>query len=188
MEQMMDIDTLQIVRYPHPALTQMAKPILEITPDIVQLAGKMAELCMKAKGLGLAANQVGIPVRLFVGPPAPSRTAFDPALDAESGLIAYINPVIVERSTEIWTMNEGCLSFPGIEGAVNRAQSVQMEYSTLDDLNTRHSAVSSKLTARVWQHECDHLDGVSIDESMLKKHRKRNRWKFEQMERRAENA
>jgi len=173
---MIDIQKLDIVNWPHPALTTKAEPIEAITESIADIAEQMIRLCRSYNGLGLAANQVGLPIQMFVGP------AYREDVGIPKGeLFVFINPEIVSRSPEIESMDEGCLSFPGVRGVVNRSRSIVMEATNLQGVKIKCSA--GFLTARVWQHEIDHLNGININESMLKKQRKKNRMKIAALER-----
>lgn len=98
------VEILRIVQYPHPALRAVAEPIMSITEEVKNIAGQMRRLLLEHRGFGLAANQVGHPIRMFV--------AKDP-----SGIVCtYINPEITFRSTEPErTEPEGCLSWEHTE-------------------------------------------------------------------------
>ena len=101
---------MDILPYPHPALHWKSKPIQEINADLRKVVAEMFELMYAANGIGLAANQVGLPYRLFI-----LNLSSDPALKDEE--IVFINPDILKRkgTTE---GEEGCLSFPGMYGPV----------------------------------------------------------------------
>jgi peptide deformylase len=105
----------------------------------------MRETMVAAQGIGLAANQVGLSIRLFV------------AL-VESKFYAIINPEIVKQSKEVLDMEEGCLSIPGIYGDVPRPAEIVL--SGYDKNGKRVKIKASGLRARVFQHETDHLNGV----------------------------
>jgi len=141
---------MEILPYPHPALRWKSKPIQEINDDLRRVVAEMFELMYAAKGIGLAANQVGLPYRLFIL----NLTADPEAKDEE---IVFVNPEILKRkgSTE---GEEGCLSFPGMYGQVKRAAKVEIEAFDLDGTCFEYSL--DELAARAVQHESDHLDGV----------------------------
>lgn len=153
---------LPIVAYGDPILRKMGK---EITPDFEDLSGlidNMFETMYKAHGVGLAAQQIGKALRLFVIDAAPF--ADDEELSKEeieflkSFKRSYINPVIIEESGEEWPFNEGCLSIPGINEDVFRFETIKIQYQDLD-FNT-HEEILTGLAARIFQHEYDHIEGV----------------------------
>ena len=141
---------MDILPYPHPALHWKSKPIQEINADLRKVVAEMFELMYAASGIGLAANQVGLPYRLFI-----LNLSSDPALKDEE--IVFINPDILKRkgTTE---GEEGCLSFPGMYGPVKRAAKIEIEAFDLDGSCFEYSL--DDLAARAVQHESDHLDGV----------------------------
>lgn len=141
---------MDILPYPHPALHWKSKPIQEINADLRKVVAEMFELMYAANGIGLAANQVGLPYRLFI-----LNLSSDPALKDEE--IVFINPDILKRkgTTE---GEEGCLSFPGMYGPVKRAAKIEIEAFDLDGSCFEYSL--DDLAARAVQHESDHLDGV----------------------------
>ncbi len=143
------LDELGIVYYPHPALRQRAKHIDEIDESIEKLARKMVELMYANKGVGLAANQVGVPVRLFVANPTGEK----------GNELIFVNPEIVEANG--WAeAEEGCLSLPQIYGNVRRNKTVIIVATDL--AGARREMKVTDLLARIVQHESDHLDGRLI--------------------------
>jgi peptide deformylase len=141
---------MKIVQYPHPALRHPARPLTAIDTKVQEAAAKMLELMYEAKGLGLAAPQVGLPYQLIVL--NPSGSAEDRSQEG-----VYINPVVLERKGSVED-DEGCLSFPGLFQKVRRAKTVKVQaYNLKGELL---EAVVSELPARLWQHEVDHLHGV----------------------------
>ena len=151
---------LPILQYPDARLREAAKPVAQITPEILQLVDDMAETMYDAPGCGLAANQVGVPLRIFV-----IDTAGE---DEPSDLRVYINPEIVELDgVQVW--EEGCLSFPGATEEIKRAEKVKVK--ALDRDGKEFTVEAEGLLAVAIQHENDHLNGVlMIDKlSALKK-------------------
>ena len=147
---------MDILPYPHPALRWKSKQIQEINDDLRRIVAEMFTLMYASKGIGLAANQVGLPYRLFI-----LNLSADPE-DKEEELV-FINPEILKRkgSTE---GEEGCLSFPGMYGQVKRAAKIEVEAF---DLNGQCFGYSlDDLAARAVQHESDHLDGVLFIDRM----------------------
>ncbi len=139
---------LEILRYPNPVLRQIAKPIARIDDSLRHLVEEMIETMYAARGLGLAAPQVGAPVRLVIVDFDPQRR--DPRI--------LINPVFKFLSKEKFIDKEGCLSLPGLEAKVKRSRQAVLEAMDLTGHMVEYSA--EDLLARAFQHECDHLDGV----------------------------
>ncbi len=139
----------QIRQYPDPALRMEAREVEQFDDDLAHLVERMLRLMADANGVGLAANQVGVVRRVFV---------FQP--DADSEPVALVNPVIVERSDETTSDEEGCLSMQGVQVPVERATTVRLEGR--DPQGGELSLEVSDLGARVALHELDHLDGVLI--------------------------
>jgi len=143
------IDDLTVVVYPHPALRAEAGDIDSIDADIEKLARKMIELMHACRGVGLAANQVGIPLRLFVANPG----------GEEGEDRVFINPQIIDESG--WVEHEeGCLSLPQIYAPIRRREKCVIEALDLSGKAIRQSAEG--LLARIFQHETDHLAGRLI--------------------------
>ena len=140
---------MKIVRYPHPALRHPAKPVTTIDKDLHLAIGRMKELMYEARGLGLAAPQIALPVQLLV-----VNITADPA-QPEAEMVV-LNPRIVERKG-VQDGEEGCLSFPGLYQNVRRAKTVKFQaYDLAGKLLER---TVTDLESRCWQHEIDHLDG-----------------------------
>jgi peptide deformylase len=147
---------MKILNYPHPALRAKARPLTAIDEKVHRHARAMLELMYEARGLGLAANQVGLPYRLLVM----NLSGDAQQRDQEEVLI---NPVILERKGTM-EGEEGCLSFPDLFAKVRRAKTVRVQwYNLKGELQDR---VVSDLAARCWQHEVDHLDGVLFIDKM----------------------
>jgi len=141
---------LKIVYHPHPALRWKSKDITRIDAQLKKWVGQMFDLMYDARGIGLAANQVALPYRMFVINPSG-----DPE-DPESEQV-FINPQIVKRNGS-YDAEEGCLSLPEIYGPVTRAEKIVVEAF---DLSGQEFAMElTGLPARVVHHENDHLDGV----------------------------
>ncbi len=148
----------QIRQYPDPALRMAAHEVSDFDDDLRRLIERMERLMVDAQGVGLAATQVGVLRRLFV---------FDPD---EEGPRAVVNPRIVDPSRERETDEEGCLSLQRVRVPVERATNV-----TLEGQDAHGADVQWKLeglSARVVQHELDHLDGVLIIDRTDELHRK----------------
>ncbi len=141
---------MQIVQYGHPALRWKAKPIQSINEELRSVVGEMFDLMYSAKGIGLAANQVGLPLRFFI-----VNVTADPAEKDEE--IVFLNPRIRRRKGTT-TGEEGCLSLPGLYANVDRAEEIVIEAFDLEGAGFEMDL--DDLPARVVQHETDHLDGV----------------------------
>lgn len=127
-----------------PELREKSKAVKQITPNVIKLIKNMVETMHDANGVGLAAPQVGILKRVIV-------------IDIGEGIIALINPEIIEASGE-QTDSEGCLSFPGLVGEVTRAAKVKVKGIAPDGKEV--ILEGEGLLARAFQHEIDHLDGI----------------------------
>jgi peptide deformylase len=140
---------LPIVKYPDPRLKQPALPVQTVDDDIRRLVDDMAETMYAAPGVGLAANQVGVLLRVFV---------IDISSEDEpSELRVFINPeILVATGTLVW--EEGCLSFPGVTEEIRRAERVRVR--ALDRDGRPFELEAEGLLAVAIQHETDHLNGV----------------------------
>jgi peptide deformylase len=141
---------MEIVHYPHPVLRFKSGDVAQIDDRLRETIRQMFDLMYSANGVGLAANQVGIPLRFFVMNPEG-----DPE-DKESELV-FINPVIRNRKGAV-VGEEGCLSLPKLYGDVRRGEEIVVEAFDIEGQGFR--ATLQELPARVVQHETDHLDGV----------------------------
>jgi len=140
-----------ILRFPDSRLRQRSLDVAEVDDDLRQLVSDMAETMVAANGAGLAAIQVGAPLRLFI---VDSGVSGGPE---EAPPRVFINPEIVEISQESQTGDEGCLSFPGIYVPVKRGMRAKVRAMDLDG-NT-FELEGEALLARALQHETDHLNG-----------------------------
>jgi peptide deformylase len=144
-----------ILHYPDPRLRQKALAVPTVTPEIKQLVEDMAETMYAAPGVGLAANQIGEALRIFV-----IDTAGD---DEPSKLQVFINPQIVSKQGElVW--EEGCLSFPGVMEEIERAAHVRVK--AIDQHGQPFELEAEGLLAVAIQHENDHLDGALMIDKM----------------------
>ncbi len=137
------------MNYPHPALRYASRAISEIDDDLHATVRTMFELMYAAKGIGLAANQVGLPFRFFVL----NLTADPEQTDQE---LVFINPEIVKRHSSVED-EEGCLSLPGLYAKVRRARRIKVRAYDLTGKLVEHDA--DELFSRAVQHETDHLEG-----------------------------
>jgi peptide deformylase len=139
----------QIRQYPDPVLRLEAQEVEDFDEDLRQLVERMLRLMQDARGVGLAANQVGVLRRVFVI-----------QADEEEEPRALVNPSIAERSDEVEADEEGCLSMQGVVVSVERPLRVRLKAS--DEGGNPVTLELEGLPARVAQHELDHLDGVLI--------------------------
>jgi peptide deformylase len=141
---------LQLIYYPHPTLRHRSKPLRRVDAELRRMVAEMFEVMYQSDGIGLAANQVNLPYRLFV-----MNVEADPAVkEAE---MVFINPVIKRRKGQV-EESEGCLSLPGIRAPVVRAEEIIVQAYNLAGEEVKFRA--SGLAARAVQHEVDHLDGI----------------------------
>ncbi len=141
----------RIVQYPHPALRHRAKPLRRVDVELRQMVAEMLELMYERDGVGLAANQVDLPYRLFVMNPTGDRAQKEQEL-------VLINPEILSRKGGMEEKQEGCLSLPGIYAPVRRSTKIVLAAYNLQGQEVRYELEG--LAARAAQHEVDHLDGV----------------------------
>jgi len=150
-----------ILAYGHPILRKIAKDIDNDYPDLDKLIDEMFENMYHSNGVGLAAPQIGLSIRLFVIDASPFAEFDD--LEEENreqlkGKRVFINAHILEETGKEWDFNEGCLSVPGINEDVRRYETIKIEYFDADF--NKKTEVISGILARVIQHEYDHLDGI----------------------------
>jgi peptide deformylase len=141
---------MQIVRYPHPALRFKSVPITRINAELREAVREMFDLMYAAEGIGLAANQVALPYRVFVMNLTGKR-------EEKEQEHVFINPEIVRRKGT-QEAEEGCLSFPKLYGQVRRAGEIVVEAFDLDGRG--FELTIDDLASRAIQHETDHLDGT----------------------------
>lgn len=144
-----NIDKLRIINYPAPVLLKVASPVEFFDGQLSALAERMLHLMRQDQGVGLAAPQVGISLRMFV-----CNATGEPEDD-----LVIVNPRFLELNGGE-EANEGCLSLPGVTVDVRRAKSVVLDANDLRGEGVRLAA--EDLPARIWQHETDHLDGKLI--------------------------
>jgi peptide deformylase len=154
---------LPIVAYGDPLLKRESEDITKDYPALDQLIKDMYETMYHAKGVGLAAPQIGLNIRLFIvdGAPFADEEGDEPdpkAVGIESFKKVFINPVIEEESGELWAFQEGCLSIPRVRENVQRKSEVLISY--YDEHWNLHKEQFSGYAARIIQHEFDHIEGV----------------------------
>jgi peptide deformylase len=161
---------LPIVHFPDPRLKTMAEPITHIDATIKKLAEDMYETMYHERGVGLAANQVGILQRIFVMDVSDNRNQ----------RICAINPEIISREG-LYTEYEGCLSFPGAYDKIERAS--KLRFKALDIDGNPYEMDAEGLMAQCVQHEIDHLNGMIFVDRLSRLKQERARKKFEKFRR-----
>ncbi len=187
---------LKIVTAPNPILSDIAKPVIRVDSFVLNLVEEMKKTLANTadpKGVGLAAPQVGRPIRIFIAKPSDN-----------SEIMVFINPQIIEKSSKVAYVKrvnkkpsiggqksskklEGCLSLPSIWGPVLRSSSLTLSY--LDEKGQNHEQKFSNFMATIVQHEMDHLDGILFPKRVLeqkgtlyKSHKEKGEDVFEEIE------
>jgi peptide deformylase len=164
---------LPIVGYGDPVLRKKGEEIPKEFHNLSQIIADMYETMYNAYGVGLAAPQVGLSLRLFVIDTKPFSDDEDLPKEEQEQLAAFkqtfINPVILKEEGEEWGFNEGCLSIPEVREDVYRPERITIEY--MDEDFNKKTEVYDGLIARVIQHEYDHIEGILFTDkiSSLKK-------------------
>lgn len=156
---------LPILAYGHAILRQKGRPVTKDEPELDVLIDNMWETMSGANGCGLAAPQIGEPIRLFI---VDSQSTFENCEPQERSLYfpaedrgireTFINARIINRSSETWEDEEGCLSIPHLNRKVKRSWTIEVEY--MDRQFITHLKTFSGMTARMIQHEYDHTQGI----------------------------
>ena len=164
---------LPIVAYGEPVLRKKAKEINKEFPNLSVLITNMWETMYNAHGVGLAAQQVGLPIRLILVDTTPISDDEDLSPEEQKSLNGFkkvfINAKILEEDGEAWDFNEGCLSIPDVREDVKRKAQITIEYQ--DENFETYTETYEGLLARVIQHEYDHIEGILFTDklSSLKK-------------------
>ena len=146
---MIDISKCRITHYPSSVLAERAKPVEKIDDDIRQLVEKMTDIMLDNKGVGLAAPQAGVSLRLFII-----------SLDGtRENVKVYINPTVTPDG-QLGDTEEGCLSVPGIYTKIKRYKKCKVTATNLG--GNEFAEEAEGLYARALQHENDHIEGVTI--------------------------
>lgn len=138
---------LELVGSNNPILKQSTPEWSFKSPPVnpLQLSNEMIEAVKEFKGLGLSCPQVGLPYRMFV-------------MGFDKEIVAFFNPRVLEFSKETQLFEEGCLSFPGLHIKIRRSVNIHIDY--YDWTGKHHESKFSGLTARIFQHETDHVNGI----------------------------
>jgi peptide deformylase len=144
-----DDSPIRICRYGNPSLRKKTDPVVEFNPELREFALRMADVMYAENGIGLAAPQVGVPQKVIV-----IDLSFGEEVD---NVLAMVNPEILEIEGEC-SLEEGCLSVPGVYEQVVRPERIRVRYCDLDGSIVETDA--NGYLARVMQHEIDHLEGI----------------------------
>jgi len=164
---------LPIIAYGDPVLRKLGKSIDKDYPALESLLENMFETMYGAKGIGLAAPQIGLPIRIFIVDATPFKDDEELELEERNFLSTFkqvfINAKIIDETGDEWVFNEGCLSIPDVREDVFRNETVKIEY--LDEKFEKHTKEFSGIAARIIQHEYDHIQGILFTDklSSLKK-------------------
>lgn len=142
---------LKLRYYGDPILRRRASDVRTFDDTLRDLGTQMLAAMEREEGVGLAAPQVGLDLRLL------AALAMREPGDEDAEPVVMVNPEILERSRETWVYEEGCLSIPGIRGDVTRPERVRVHYQDLD--GREHTIDTEGMFARILQHEIDHLNG-----------------------------
>ena len=159
---------LPIIAYGHPVLKRKAEVINKDYPKLKELIENMFETMYNASGVGIAAPQIGLSIRLFIVDTNPF--AEDDSLSdndrnqLKSFKKIFINPVIIDEKGGEWSFEEGCLSIPNIREGVLRQKQITIQYH--DENFNKHTDSFDGLLARVIQHEYDHIEGVLFTDKL----------------------
>lgn len=162
-------EELKIILYPDPRLKAMSRPVERFDESLRDLVVQMFHLMRDAKGVGLAAPQVGKNLRLFV---------MNPSGEAGDDQV-YINPVLSDGEGQD-EAEEGCLSLPDIHVKVYRNKRIRIQAFDLE--GNAFEQVASGFITRVWQHEFDHLNGILLTDRMGPVAKMANRKKLKELE------
>lgn len=152
---------LPIYAYGHPVLKRVGEEITDKYEDLSSLIENMWETMYQAKGVGLAAPQIGLSIRLFI---VDTYQIQDKGKEDQGIKKVFINAQILDENGEDWSYEEGCLSIPEIRGDVTRSSTLSIRYQ--DEQFIEHTETFSGINARVIQHEYDHIDGILFIEHL----------------------
>lgn len=159
---------LPIVAFGDPVLRKKAKNIDKEYPKLDALIDNMFETMEGARGIGLAAPQVGLPIRLFIVDASPFGDDDDLTEEEQASLLnfrkVFINAEIIEETGDEWAYNEGCLSIPAINEDVFRKPNIVIEY--YDEHFKKHTDSYEGIVARIIQHEYDHIEGILFTDKL----------------------
>lgn len=159
---------LPIIAYGHPVLKRKAEVINKDYPKLLELINNMFETMYNANGVGIAAPQIGLSIRLFIVDTNPFSEDETLSNEERSQLKSFkkifINPEILDQNGDEWSFEEGCLSIPNIRESIFRQESIKVQY--FDENFTQHIEFYDGLLARVIQHEHDHIEGILFTDKL----------------------
>jgi peptide deformylase len=159
---------LPIIAYGHPVLKRKAEVINKDYPKLLELIDDMFETMYNANGVGIAAPQIGLSIRLFIVDTNPfsedESLSDEDRSELKSFKKIFINPEILDQNGDEWSFEEGCLSIPNIRESVFRQESIKVQY--FDENFTQHIESYGGLLARVIQHEHDHIEGILFTDKL----------------------
>lgn len=159
---------LPIVAYGDPVLRKETEAITNDYPNLDTVIENMFETMYEARGIGLAAPQVNLPIRLFIVDATPFEDDEDLSEEEQQFVSTFkkvfINARIIEESGDEWAFNEGCLSIPDVREDVFRKPNIVLEYE--DENFKKHKESFSGIVARIIQHEYDHIEGILFTDKL----------------------
>ncbi|HET8803244.1 MAG TPA: peptide deformylase [Aequorivita sp.] len=159
---------LPIVAYGDPVLRKETEEITKDYPNLDAVLENMFETMYEARGIGLAAPQVNLPIRLFIVDASPFGDDEDLSEEEQKYVSTFkrvfMNARILEESGDEWAFNEGCLSIPDVREDVFRKPDIVMEYQ--DENFKKHKETFSGMVARIIQHEYDHIEGILFTDKL----------------------
>ena len=159
---------LPIVAYGDPVLRKETEAITKDYPDLDTVIENMFETMYAARGIGRAAPQVNMPIRLFIVDATPFEDDEDLSAEEQKFVSTFkkvfINARILEESGDEWAFNEGCLSIPDVREDVFRKPNIVIEYE--DENFKKHKDTFSGIVARIIQHEYDHIEGILFTDKL----------------------
>ncbi|MBK8985440.1 MAG: peptide deformylase [Chloroflexi bacterium] len=177
------MSTLNIVKLPDKILRQKTRPVTKFDGELQQLIENMFETMRQANGVGLAAPQINRDLQLTVIETPPKQDAAGQDIPDSRQTFVIINPEIVWRSRSVVDGVEGCLSIPGYVGEVDRHESIRVRAQ--DRHGKKIKLRLNGWTARIFQHEIDHLNGVLYIDKLTAPE---NFWTEEEFQQRFENG
>jgi peptide deformylase len=159
---------LPIIAYGDPVLRKMGKDITKDYSNLDALLENMFETMYEARGIGLAAPQIGLPIRIFIVDATPFEEDEDLTEEERNFLSTFkqvfINAKMITETGDEWAFNEGCLSIPDIREDVFRNETIKIEF--LDENFEKHTKEFNGIVARIIQHEYDHIEGVLFTDKL----------------------
>lgn len=159
---------LPIVAYGDPVLRKETEEITEDYPNLDAVLENMFETMYEARGIGLAAPQVNLPIRLFIVDATPFGDDEDLSKEEQNFLATFkrvfINARIIQETGDEWAFNEGCLSIPDVREDVFRQPEIVIEYQ--DENFKKHKETFKGIVARIIQHEYDHIEGILFTDKL----------------------